>query len=65
MVFEYCDHTVLNELEAHPRGYALHSPIIALWPTGSTRIDDIMMMTMTVVISCFACQLFVQHFLYM
>ena len=21
MVFEYCDHTVLNELEAHPRGY--------------------------------------------
>lgn len=20
MVFEYCDHTVLNELEAHPRG---------------------------------------------
>ena len=27
-MFEYCDHTVLNELEAHPRGYVreVHPP---------------------------------------
>ena len=28
MVFEFCDHTVLNELDANPKGYVLSKKIM-------------------------------------
>lgn len=62
MVFEYCDHTVLNELEAHPRGYALSCYCLVTYWFNKNRWYDISNI-MIVMISFFACQICVQHLL--